>query len=234
MSNAGIKAWSANTAKVRLEYYFEGVGQLSVGGFRREFKNFFGATIFPATPEFLALYDIDPATYARYDVSTQYNIPGKVRMTGCEFDYMQVLKFLPHWARGVQVFANATALRATGDDDANFAGYVPRSYNWGVSLSREKFNLRTIWNYRGLSRGSPVTRRSIGPSTFNWTSKLLFMDIQGEYQLRKRLSVFATFRNVGDATNDTQIYGPQTPEVAQFRQRTTYGSLWSFGMKGSF
>jgi TonB-dependent receptor len=234
VSNAGIKAWSAATTKVRLEYYFEGVGQLSVGAFRREFRNFFGSTVMQATPEFLALYDIDPATYARYDVATQYNISNKVRMSGCEFDYKQVLKFLPYWARGVQVFANATALRATGDDDANFAGYVPRSYNWGVSLSREKFNLRTNWNYRGLSRGSPVTGRSIGASTFNWTSKILSMDIQGEYSLRKRLSAFATFRNVGDATNDTQIFGPQTPEIAQFRQRTTYGSLWSFGLKGSF
>jgi hypothetical protein len=35
-------------------------------------------------------------------------------MTGLEFDYKQALTFLPQWARGVQVFANASALRATG------------------------------------------------------------------------------------------------------------------------
>jgi iron complex outermembrane recepter protein len=234
VNNAGIKAWSARTEKVRLEYYFEGVGQVSVGAFRRDFKNFFGSTVFPATPEFLALYDVDAATYGRYDVATQYNLPGQVRMTGCEFDYKQVLKFLPHWARGVQVFANATAIRATGDTNADFSGYVPRSYNWGASLTREKYNLRVNWNYRGLSRGDPVTGRSIEPGTFNWTSKLLFMDVQAEYYLRKRFAVFANFRNIGDATNDTKIYGPDTPEVARFRQRTTYGSLWSFGVKGSF
>jgi iron complex outermembrane receptor protein len=234
LSNAAIKAWSAQTAKVRLEYYFEGVGQISVGGFRREFENFFGSTTFTPTPEFLELYSIDAATYGRYDVATQYNIAGKVRMTGAEFDYKQVLRFLPHWARGVQVFANATVLRATGDEDANFAGYVPRSYNWGVSLSRQKFNVRMNWNYRGMSRGDPVTGRSIVPGTFSWTSKFLFMDVQGEYVLHKRLSLFATFRNIGDATNDTQIFNPQTPEHAQFRQRTTYGSLWSFGVRGTF
>jgi iron complex outermembrane recepter protein len=234
VSNAGIKAWSANTEKVRLEYYFEGVGQVSVGAFRRDFKNFFGSTTFPATPEFLALYDIDPATYGRYDVATQYNVPNKVRMTGYDFDYKQVLRFLPHWARGIQVFANATVIRATGDEDANFSGFVPRSYNWGTSLTREKFNIRLNWNYRGLSRGDPVTGRSIESGTFNWTSKLLFMDVQGEYRLTKRLAVFAAFRNIGDQTNDTKIYGPDTPEVARFRQRTTYGSLWSFGVKGSF
>jgi iron complex outermembrane recepter protein len=234
VNNAGIKAWSANSTKLRLEYYFEGVGQVSVGAFRRDFKNFFGSTTFPATPEFLSLYDIDAATYGRYDVATQYNLPGKVRMEGAEFDYKQALTFLPSWARGVQVFANATLIRATGDENANFADFVPRSYNGGFSLSREKFNVRFNWNYRGLSRGSPVTGRSIDPGTFSWTSKLLFRDIQGEYYVTRRIAVFAAFRNVGDATNDTQIYGPNTPEVAQFRQRTTYGSLWSFGVKGSF
>ena len=63
---------------------------------------------------------------------------------------------------------------------------------------------------------------------------LLFMDVQGEYYLNKRFALFAALRNIGDATNDTKIYGPDTPEVARFRQRTTYGSLWSFGVKGSF
>ncbi len=234
VSNAAIKAWSAQTTKVRLEYYFEGVGQVSVGAFRREFENFFGATVFPATPEFLSLYGLDDATYGRYDVSTQYNVTGTVKMSGVEFDYKQALTFLPSWARGLQVFANASALRATGDDTADFAGYVPRSYNWGLSLSRAKYNLRANWNYRGRNRQGPVTGRSIEASTFTWGSKQLFIDLQGEYYLGKRFAVFANLRNVGDATNDSQIYGPSTPANARFRQRTTYGSLWSFGVKGSF
>ncbi len=234
VNNAGIKAWSANTTKVRLEYYFEGVGQISVGAFRRDFENFFGVTTFAATPEFLSLYSIDPATYGRFNVSTQYNLPGKVRMTGYEFDYKQVLNFLPQWARGVQVFANATAISATGDDNANFSGYVPRSYNWGASLTRQRFNLRANWNYRGLSRGNPITGRSLAPGTFNWTSKLLFVDVQGEYNLRKGLALFFALRNVTDTPNDTKIYSPETPLVSRFRQRTYYDSLWSFGVKGTF
>ena len=38
----------------------------SVGAFRRDFENFFGSTMFDATPEFLALYGLDPALYGRY------------------------------------------------------------------------------------------------------------------------------------------------------------------------
>lgn len=234
VNNAAIKAWTAQSTKVRLEYYFEGVGQVSVGAFHREFENFFGATIFPATPEFLALYNLDPASYGDYDVSTQHNVQGTVKTSGVEFDYKQALTFFPRWARGVQVFANASALRTTGDATANFAGYVPRVYNWGISLSREKYNLRANWNYRGRSRQGPVSGRSIEPGTFTWMSKQLFLDLQGEYHFSRRFALFANLRNVGDATNDTQIFGPSTPEHAQFRQRTTYGSLWSFGVKGSF
>ncbi|MDP3071772.1 MAG: carboxypeptidase regulatory-like domain-containing protein [Opitutaceae bacterium] len=234
VNNAAIKAWSAQSTKVRLEYYFEGVGQVSVGAFHREFENFFGATIFPATPEFLALYGLDPASYGDYDVSTQHNVEGVVKTSGVEFDYKQALTFLPHWARGLQVFANASALRATGDQTADFAGYVPRVYNWGISLTRTKYNLRANWNYRGRSRQAPLTGRGVEPGTFTWMSKQLFLDLQAEYQFSRRLIFFANLRNVGDATNDTEIFGPGTPEHAQFRQRTTYGSLWSFGVKGSF
>ncbi len=234
VTNAAIKAWSAQTAKVRLEYYFEGVGQISVGAFRREFENFFGSVNMPVTPEFLSLYGLDPALYGNFTAATQTNVTGLVKMTGVEFDYKQALTFLPRWARGLQVFANASALRATGNETANFAGYVPRSYNWGISLTREKFNLRANWNYRGRNRQAPLTGRSIEPGTYTWGSKQLFLDLQGEYNLARRFAVFANLRNVGDATNDTQIYGPSTPEHARFRQRTTYGSLWSFGVKGSF
>ena len=129
---------------------------------------------------------------------------------------------------------NASALRTTGDDSANFAGFVPRVYNWGISLTRPKYNLRANWNYRGRSRQAPVSGRGIEPGTFTWMSKQLFLDLQGEFHFSRRLVFFANLRNVGDATNDTEIFGPGTPEHAQFRQRTTYGSLWSFGLKGSF
>ncbi len=235
VNNAGIKAWSARTVNVRLEYYFAGVGQLSAGAFRRDFENFFGGVVFNATPEFLALYGLDPALYETYDVSTQENLPGRVRMTGVDFSYKQALTFLPAWARGVQVFANASAQRATGQAAENFAGYIPRSGSWGVSLTRERYNARLLWNYRGRQRrGLVAAGPSIEPGTYNWGSKRLYIDVSGEYRFTRRLSLFANLRNIGDATEDLEIAGPRTPPHAQFRQRLDFGSLWTFGLKGTF
>jgi TonB-dependent receptor len=235
VNNAGIKAWSAKTTKVRLEYYFEGVGNLSIGAFRRDFENFFGNVTFPATPEFLALYDLDPATYGAYSVATQYNLPTTVRMTGLDFEYKQALTFLPHWARGVQVFANVSPLRTQGDGAAEFNGFTPRTYNWGVSLSRPKFTVRANWNYRGRQRGNEVTGRSIESGTYNWNSKQLNVDLQADYTFTRRLALFAAIRNFGDsAPTDQKIFGPNTPSHANFRSREEVGALVTFGIKGAF
>ena len=114
VNNAAVKAWSARPVKATLEYYFEGAGLVSVGAFRRDFEIFFGASVGTPTPEFLELYGLDPTIYGQYEVSTQYNLPSSVRMTGIDFNYKQPMTFLPAWARGVQVFANASAQRAIG------------------------------------------------------------------------------------------------------------------------
>ncbi|MDO8544945.1 MAG: TonB-dependent receptor [Opitutaceae bacterium] len=235
VNNVGIKAWSARTTKVRLEYYFERIGQVSVGAFRRDFENFFGSTVFNATPQFLGLYGLDPAIYDTYDVATQYNIESTVRMEGLEFDYKQSLTFLPFWARGVQAFANASTLRALGAESGNFAGFIPQTYNWGISLRRANYNLQMNWNYRGRQRrGIVAAGTSIEPGTYNWGAKRLYLDIQGEYYFWKRFALFANLRNLNDEPEDIGIYGPSTPEHARFRQRSASGSLWTFGIKGSF
>ena len=237
VNNAAIKAWQAETFNVRLEYYFQGVGEISIGAFRRDFENFFGGTELAATPEFLALYGLDLAEYGRYRVATQENVQGTVRMTGLVVNYKQALTFLPHWARGVLLYANGTAQRATGPSLGAFTGsnYVPRSGSWGVSLTREKFNVRTNWNYRGRQRrGEIAAGPSIGRGTYNWGGKRLTIDVQGEYYFRKGVALFANLRNVGNAYFDTEVSGPTTPEHAQLTNREDYGALWIFGIKTSF
>ncbi|MCE2862119.1 MAG: TonB-dependent receptor [Opitutaceae bacterium] len=234
VNNAGIKAWSARTTKVSLERYFERVGLLSVGAFRRDFANFFGTTTFDATPEFLSLYGLDPVLYDAFEVSTQYNLTSRVRAEGFDVNYRQALTFLPRWARGVQVFANGSSQRMIGTGSGNFTGYYPKSGNWGVSVSRETWNARLNWNYLGRQRRGAVSGRSIEPGTFTWGQKRSYIDLTGEYSVRRNFSVFANLRNVNDPTDDVEITGPNTPTEAQFRQRAEFGSLWTFGIKGTF
>jgi len=237
VSNAGLKPWTANSTRIRLEYYFEGVGQLSLSAFRRDFTNFYGGATLRVTPEFLSWYDLDPALYGEYEAVTQQNLPGTVRMSGLDLSYKQALTFLAGWARGVQVFANGSTLRATGPALANFSGLnnVPRTASWGVSLTRPRFNLRLNWNYRGRQReGLIAAAQGIEPSTYNWTAKRLTIDLLGEWYLRRGIAVFGNLRNLSDQPFDTKAAGPSTPAYAQFRTRAQNGAQWTFGMKGTF
>jgi iron complex outermembrane recepter protein len=233
VNNAAIKPWSARTTSLALEYYFARVGTLSVSAYRRQFRNFFGTALLPATPAFLALYNLDPALYGDFDVSTQRNIESGIRMDGFAANYKQALTFLPSWARGVQVFANATTQHPTGGATSEFQ-YSPSLVNGGVSLTRRNFSLRVDVNHRGRQFVSSLSGRSIQPDTKRWAAERTYIDVTGEHKLWRQLRIFAKLRNVNDVGIDFDFYGPQTPNVARFQQRERYGALWTFGVKGVF
>jgi hypothetical protein len=121
-----------------------------------------------------------------------------------------------------------------GDRAANFAGYIPRSGSWGISLSRERYNVRLNWNYLGRQRRALVSGRSIEPNTYIWGLKRSYIDVTGEYSLNRNFALFANLRNVNDPTDDQETAGPNTPPEAQFRQRVDFGSLWTLGVKATF
>lgn len=233
VQNAGIKAWSAITRRVMLEYYFPRVGVVSIAAFRRDIKNFFGTTVFRATPEFLDLYSLDPNVYGIYDVQTQENLQSSVRMQGLDLNYKQALTFLPHWARGVQAFGNASALRTLGAASANFNGFVPRTYNAGLSLGRESFNVKFGWNYRGRNRGAVVAAgRSITPDTWRWQAAQKYLTFTGEYYFHKTWAVYVDIHNA--VRNDDEISNDATPAYARLTTRHQYEGLQTVGLKASF
>ncbi len=235
VNNAGIKPWSATSTKVRLEYYFPGVGQLTFGVFRRDYIDFFGNTVVPATPAFLALYALDPDEYSAYDISTQYNVPGTTRMQGWDASYKQALTFLPNWARGVQVFANYSS-RRTKARDLGSIGFndIPYSGSFGASMSRARYNVRLNCSFRDDQRRNLVSGNSIEPGTYVYTPARNTVDVLGEYTFWKRFAVFGNLRNIGDVPNEDAAVGPSTPGHAKLRVRERYGSLWTFGIKGTF
>jgi len=237
VNNVAIKPWTANTVKVRLEYYFAGVGQVSIGAYRRHFQNFFGATVFDATPEFLALYSLDPAEFGPYQVSTQRNLENVVRTEGLDFSYRQALTFLPTWARGLQVFANGSLAKtnaAKGFLGSSGFNEIPRYAAWGVSFTRPRYNLRLNWTWRADQNQGALTGVGIEPDTFNYTPGYTKLDVLGEFTVWKRVAVFANLRNVTDVADRGTTMGPNTPYHATLRFMERYGSLWTIGVKGTF
>jgi TonB-dependent receptor len=236
VNNVGIKPWKAESYKLRLEYYFENVGQVSIGGFRRNFTNFWRQQQVTPTPEFYENFGIDPTIYGNYQFFTDVNQPGTYALTGFETDYRQALTFLPHWARGVQVFGNISLIHESGVPlgSTAFAGFVPKVINWGISLTRPTFTLRVNVNFRGLQRLSAVTGAGVESGTYRYATPRRNVDVVGEFNLSRRYSLFMNLRNVNDAWETFEVYGPHTPGLAKLANITNFHPLWTFGIKGRF
>jgi TonB-dependent receptor len=235
VNNADIKAWSAESLRASLEYYFGQAGVLSAGVFRRKFENFFATQVTAATPEFLSLYNLESNLYGGYDVSTQANTAQTLRMEGLDLSYKQALTMLPAWARGVQVFANASFLRSV--DAAVFNDFTPRCYSWGIKLTRPKLSLATSWNYRSdYLRSNVAAGRSIEPNTALYTHSSLILDVSAEYRLSRRYALYAAVRNWTDQPVPYRLerFGPGTPDYARLREWDKSGALLTLGLKAVF
>lgn len=234
LNNTALDPWTANNYDVALEYYFPGNGFLTAGVFRKDLSNFFGAITTPVTPEFLALYNLDSVEYQSFLLATQVNA-GAGRLTGFEISYRQALRFLPRWARGIQVFANYTRQRVEGGPQADFAEFVPETINSGITVARGKFLLKLSSNLRGDRLPTLVTAATAPANTSVRTLKEHKVDVTAEYQFLKQLSLYAAMSNVLGDANRNQRYAPTTPDYA--RPPTVagyYGRLVTVGIKGQF
>lgn|GEM_PF-4473107 len=85
-----------------------------------------------------------------------------------------------------------------------------------------------------LCAGLVATGASPEPSTCHGGFKRLYLDVSREYSLLRRLALFINLRNTNKPSDDLEIIGSNTPAHAQFRSRLDFGSLWTFGLKGTF
>ncbi|HKB92000.1 MAG TPA: TonB-dependent receptor, partial [Opitutaceae bacterium] len=99
-ANPLLKPEQANNYDVSLEYYFEPVGLVSIGAFRKDFTNFFSTLTQDLTPALASQLNLPPEFGGSgYQVKSTFN-SGTAHITGLEASYSQALKFLPIWASG--------------------------------------------------------------------------------------------------------------------------------------
>lgn len=230
--NTGLKPWSADNFDLSFEYYFEKSGRVAISGFQKEIKDFFGATRTPATPELLANFGLND-DYLDYDIITKENV-GDARVSGIDFDYQQPLSFLPHWARGTMMFFNMTKTHLEGNSTANFSGFTRESINWGVSVSRPRYNVKLTWNMRGRQRQGQLTGTGVPPGTYVYLPDYLTLNVNAEYRFTRRLAAFTVIRNIANKPLIEERYGSVTPNYARISNYQNLGSQISIGLKGEF
>ena len=234
INNVELRPWTAKNYDLALSYYPKIGGEVTAGVFRKNIKDFFSSRDVDATAELLDFYGVDQSyALGNYIIRSQQNLESATRIDGVEFSYRQPLKFLPHWARGVNVRYNITKLKLSGDALADFDTFIPLSQNWGLSLDRQKFNVRLNWNSRGEQQRAMIAGVS-EPGTREYVRARLTLDIDAEYRIWKHAGIFIGARNITREPEIVERYGPNTPAYARIYQRADYGTTIAVGMKGTF
>lgn len=238
LTNPRLEPWEADSYGLALEYYFaeRSAGLLSARGYLREIKNFWGAVTAPITEDLIETYGLDENIYNAgrgYVVSTRRNV-GDARVSGAEFEYRQNLIFLPAWAAGFAVFGNLTLQHLEGGTVADFTGFVQKTINYGFSFNRARVTTRLSVNERGRERRAIFTGAGVEPGVYEYMAPRLTVDWSGEFRFARRFAVYATVRNLFNAVEDLERYGPSTPGYAQLRQRTDFRPLWTVGVKATY
>lgn len=153
INNPALKPQLSENWDAMLEYYFEPVGQLSAGFFRKDIKDFIVRSPFGTVG--VGADNGYNGDYAGYTLISQFN-GGNAVIEGWELNYSQQLSFLPGALRGLGVFANYTRLTTEGNygGEASLgtnevADFVPETANAGVTFSHRRISARLNSNYTG-------------------------------------------------------------------------------------
>lgn len=228
-NDPNIKPQTSVNWDLMIEYYFEPVGQLSVGFFYKNLSDFIYRDTRGLVPE--GADNGFGGNYAGYDLNYNTN-GGSAWIKGIEFSYQQDLSFLPGFLRRLSVFANYTWLDTEGDydmdgepDDA-IAYFMPRSGNVGLTYRWKGVIARANVNYSGDYYFAAST--NIASRVF--AEERTILNVSLSYTLpRSRLSVFVDCSNI---TREEQRWYMYKKDRAF---RVTYSApIITFGMRGSF
>lgn len=235
VNNVGLKPWTATNYDLSLESYQIKNGFGSVGIFQKNIRDFFGVVNTQATPELLETYGLGgDTTLLNYTISTRSNV-GDALVRGVEFSYRQSLTFLPDWARGFQVFVNATKLSLSGANTADFSGYTPKSAAAGLNFSRGRLSLRGTISYTGdINTGLVATSATIPANTYAYQGKRTRFGLDGTYALTKRYTLYASVLDLGGFVQNLQRYNSTTPFYAKGTRRQELGFYTNIGVRGTF
>ena len=153
ISNPDLKPQYAENWDLGVEYYFEPVGQISVGWFRKDISDFItnvsGGIVGPGPNNGF------DGEYVGYEIRTVAN-GGLAKVEGWEFNYQQQFTFLPGFWRGLSFSANYTKLTTTGDygelsprtTTADVQRFIPETANVRLAYAYRKIGFNILYNYQ--------------------------------------------------------------------------------------
>lgn len=174
-----------------LDYYFEPVGNLSIGWFHKKITDFIVSGINVGTVG-TGTDNGYNGEYAGFTRLTTANA-GTAFVQGWEASYQQQLTFLPGALKGLSFSANLTVLDTHGDfggaanlGSGQVAGFIPRTGNVSLAWRYRAFSTRILVNYTG-DYISSYTAASVGRNLYRFSRTSVNAGV--EYRLRPGVSV---------------------------------------------
>lgn len=229
VGNPALKPQFAENIDLTLEYYFESVGALSAGVFRKDLEDFIvslGGQTVPDGPD-----NGFGGSYGGYSLRTDRNA-GRARIQGIEVSFQQQLTFLPGALRRLSFFANYTRLTTEGDYGSTgprttnlVPNFVPTTANAGLSFPWRKFRSRLLVNHTGAYLVGYSTDRSRLRYKFERTAA----NVNLSYVFSPKLEVYCDFQNMFNAHQRWYYFERNRPN-ADFDN----GAFVNFGITGRF
>ncbi len=230
VNNPGLKPQQSENWDLMLEYYYNPLGQLSAGYFRKNLSKFIVRDRGGVVPD-------DPDgpyyEYAGYDIVSEFN-GGDAKLEGWELSWRQRLTFLPGLLRGLTVSANYTTLKTEGDYGStssgatitSLAGFVPRSANFVVNYGYRKFSVRLMANHRSSYLHTYASDPTLALHAYSRTVWNLSLNYE---MVRRRITFFCDFDNLTD--QPVRYY---TYSKARLAQSVLHDRVINFGIRGAF
>ena len=217
--NPALKPENSRKTFASLQYYFEPAGMIGVSAYRLDVKNQLNARE-PVTAQQAGF--ADNPEYASYTFLSFLNGNGSQHTNGVSAEYNQQLTFLPGALKGLSVFGSVTRTIA----DRQQLRLAPKSANGGLRYRYGRFNLQVRSTWQAARLISSSTNAVNGDV---WAKERTLVDLSGGFKISRRLELMLSVRNIFNAPAEQY-----SNEPGRLQLYDVYGSLWNFGIKGTF
>ena len=225
--NANLKPELSNTINLTAEYYMRGIGQFSVAGYRRDFRNLIRTRLFTVPVGGSWNGELLPTTVSPnepWEISARDNV-AKGHMRSLEVSFMRQLDFLPHALRGIRINTNYT--RVWYDVYDNFSRPTNIA-NASLHIPFRNFRLTWNTNWRPGYRVEVLTGNNGFP---NYVAESFTHTMDFGWQFRRNTTFYITARNILNGIQSGDNYRLRSDLRTRFLQT---GAIWTTGVTTSF
>jgi TonB-dependent receptor len=231
VNNPSLLPQMAKNWDVTLDYYFEPVGNFSVGWFHKTINDYIVSGIDAGTVAGGTENGYN-GEFAGFNRLTTSNA-GTAIVQGWEFSYQQQFTFLPGLLKGLSGSANYTMIDTHGNfggttmlKTGQVAGFIPRAGNLSLSWRHRGFSARVLYNFTG---DHIATYSATSPALNTYRLDRNTINVGLAYQLRPTVTLTC---DVSNLTNEPQVWYVGIPD----RMNTTIINFITitFGISGRF